>query len=264
MVQSEEESENEKASESNEEDNNFFEQNASEPETIYESFDSETPLNPLDEQSITPSIKDALENECNLNKKFRDTLNDSRSKTIDQMLESNIMHDLYDKTLNVITIYYKKIDKDSNDDTISKLFDWFFNIYDTFPKVDMNLENDYYVWQNLSKHDQLRTFSITALKLISIGTSESDVERLISMHRYIVHDRMSNMSDKVLLARLRMRVKAISDNCTKKKMIKQEKLNYSSFSDYSIFKQSLNKKIILINSMNLILRKIVYKKIYNI
>ena len=86
MVQSEEESENEKASDSNEEeDNDFFEQNTSEPETIYESFDSETPLNPLDEQSITPSIKDALENECNLNKKFRDTLKDSRSKTIDQM-----------------------------------------------------------------------------------------------------------------------------------------------------------------------------------
>lgn len=79
----------------------------------------------------------------------------------------------------------------------------------------MNQSTDFLVWQNIYKHDDLRTISLVALMLLSIGTSESDVERLISMHRYIIHDRMTNLSPEVLLARLRLRAKAISDNYSK-------------------------------------------------
>ena len=43
-----------------------------------------------------------------------------------------------------------------------------------------------------------------ALWLLSLGTGESDVERLISRHRKIVGLSASNMSSEVLLARLRV------------------------------------------------------------
>ena len=76
----------------------------------------------------------------------------------------------------------------------------------------MNAPSDFLSWQEFSKYGQLKIFSIVALILLSIGTNKSDVERLISYHRYLVHDRMNNLSTETLLARLRMRAKAITDN----------------------------------------------------
>lgn len=61
------------------------------------------------------------------------------------------------------------------------------------------------MWQDAHKFEKLRTLSEVALQLVSVGTSESDVERINSMHKYLVHERMTNITAENLLARLRMR-----------------------------------------------------------
>ena len=58
---------------------------------------------------------------------------------------------------------------------------------------------------HLALIDKYHKFAEVAMRLLSIGTSERSVERLISMHRYLVHDRMTNISPETLLARLRLR-----------------------------------------------------------
>lgn len=156
---------------------------------------------------------EAVEKECNLNVKFREKLNYWRSNNLENMLELDLTVDAYDKALDIIKYYNNLLNENSNDDEITNLFDeWLFNQQNIYPKDDMNQLNDYMVWQNFFKHDKLKKISFIAMRLLSIGTSESDVERLISIHRFLVHDRMSNLSSDVLLARLRMRANALSRN----------------------------------------------------
>ena len=56
-----------------------------------------------------------------------------------------------------------------------------------------------------------------ALRLITVGTTEADAERLISAHKFLVHDRMTKIGADTLLARLRMRAKAITEKVIKRR-----------------------------------------------
>ena len=56
-----------------------------------------------------------------------------------------------------------------------------------------------------------------AFRLISVATSEADVERLISWHRFLVHDRMSRLAPDTLLARLRMKAKALTERARERR-----------------------------------------------
>ena len=58
--------------------------------------------------------------------------------------------------------------------------------------------------------------ALIALRLISIGTSESDVERVNSMHKYIVRDRMTHIKGETILARLRLKCASLSNTNLKK------------------------------------------------
>ena len=72
-------------------------------------------------------------------------------------------------------------------------------------------DDDRVLWQNLGKFDEMRAIATVALRIISIGTSESDVERVISMHKYIARDGMTNISANVILARLRLKCVEMSN-----------------------------------------------------
>lgn len=184
-----------------EEEDSFEEQNCFELNNQIESTDSEQVLlTPPDDQTIDNLTKDAINLEIRMNTKFKTVLNDWREKSLGDIIEIDFTHNLYDKALEVIKDYYHKINKDCDDNLINEIFDdWLFKSNSHFPQEDLNRENDFLVWQNLFKHDDIRTISLIAIILISIGTSESDVERLISLHRYIVHDRMTNIGPDVLL-----------------------------------------------------------------
>ena len=92
---------------------------------------------------------------------------------------------------------------------------WLFN--DNEPaeaillKQKWNL-NTLEMWKHLSLITKYKQIAELAMRSLSIGTSESCVERLISMHRYLVHDRMTNVSPEVLLARLRLRAMRNDEN----------------------------------------------------
>ena len=47
--------------------------------------------------------------------------------------------------------------------------------------------------------------------MTALGSGESDVERLLSVHRQLVGRRMTNISPEVLLARLRIHASVLSD-----------------------------------------------------
>ena len=180
---------------------------------IIQSGDSEEILSLPNDQNIDKSTFDAINLECNLNAKFRNKLIEWRGKELTDMINTNIAFRTYDIALEVVNELCISFDEQCTVEQINTIFDeWLFNSNNTFPVRDMNLENDFIIWQNFYKHDRLRTLSLVALRLLSIGTSESNVERLISIHRYLIHDRMTNISPEVLLARLRMRAKAITDN----------------------------------------------------
>ena len=182
-------------------------------ENNIQSTDSENVLKPPEDNFFDKITLEAVEKECNLNVKFREKLNYWRSNNLENMLELDLTVDAYDKALDIIKYYNNLLNENSSDDEITNLFDeWLFNQQNIYPKDDMNQLNDYKVWQNFFKHDKLKKISFIAMRLLSIGTSESDVERLISIHRFLVHDRMSNLSSDVLLARLRMRANALSRN----------------------------------------------------
>ena len=64
---------------------------------------------------------------------------------------------------------------------------------------------DLCLWQHEYMNERSRPLSEIAMRLVSVGTSESDIERLVSVHRFICRDRLTNLGAEVVLARLRMR-----------------------------------------------------------
>ena len=71
----------------------------------------------------------------------------------------------------------------------------------------------------------MRAIATVALRIISIGTSESDVERVNSMHKYIARDRMTNISANVILARLRLKCVEMS-NINLRRMQRRPEIDY--------------------------------------
>lgn len=51
----------------------------------------------------------------------------------------------------------------------------------------------------------IRGLAFFAMKLVSVGTSEADVERVLSVHRAIVGDKAVHMKQDVVKARVRLR-----------------------------------------------------------
>ena len=85
---------------------------------------------------------------------------------------------------------------------------WLYHV--DIPRNEFHHESDLDMWFHFSKYDCLRSMSDVAARLLCVGTSESNVERLISIHRFLVHERMTNLGPDVLLARLRLRAKEIT------------------------------------------------------
>ena len=100
-----------------------------------------------------------------------------------------------------------------------KAFDlWLFSEMSEYQKLVLNEDDDFDMWREAHKFDELRSIPQVDERLVSVGTSESDVERLNSMHRFIVHDRMTNISAENILARLRMRSLAISEKAMQRRL----------------------------------------------
>ena len=98
---------------------------------------------------------------------------------------------------------------------VMELFDnWLY--HGRLPRLELDRDSEYDMWTNMMKYDDVRPLARAAVRLISAASSESSVERLISIHRYLVHDRMTNLGSEVLLARLRLHARAIAEERKRK------------------------------------------------
>ena len=139
--------------------------------------------------------------------------------SLDELLALDVYHRGYEKALSVITQYCMALDNSQTDASVMALFDrWLYNHVTSLPALELDRESEYEMWTNLLKYDDLRPLARTAVRLISVGASESNVERLISSHRYLVHDRMTNLSPEVLLCRLQLQARAIAEQRQRKEV----------------------------------------------
>lgn len=97
-----------------------------------------------------------------------------------------------------------------------ELFDTWLYRSDFCPSPDPTQESDYEMWRQMTKFDRMKPLACVAFRLMTISTSEADVERLISAHRYLTHDRMTSLQADTLLARLRMRARALTERVLKR------------------------------------------------
>ena len=135
--------------------------------------------------------------------------------TLMQILDFDIMEDAYSLAFDVIKKYFVSIHKDRRWEEAEELFDTWLYRSNFCPSPDLNRESDYEMWRQMTKFDSIKPLACVAFRLITISTSEADVERLISAHRYLTHDRMTNLQPDTLLARLRMRARALTERVLK-------------------------------------------------
>lgn len=169
----------------------------------------------LEEITQNPEVsdddKEMAESEISLQKQMK--LNISEQTNYD------IRADFYRKSLPIISKFLNILGG-VNETEAKKQFDqWLFLHNDDFEDV-LKVESDLEMWQEIHKrYHYLSALALAAIWLISVATSESDVERFNSMHKFLVHDRMTKISIKNLLARLGTR----SLEITKKSYAKIEK-----------------------------------------
>ena len=119
--------------------------------------------------------------------------------------------DACNRAIQALERYWKVTRKgDSDDVNVTKLFDLWIGLQvdgdsdeSSFRRLNIDsMSSDFRLWQEAYTYDNLRVFARLCLRLRSIGTGESDVERLVSAHRRIVGTSATNMSTDILLARL--------------------------------------------------------------
>lgn len=157
--------------------------------------------------SVGDAFAEAMSEQMTLHRQFKRRLQGNRQKELGDLLKLDVYYRAYEKSLNVITRYCTTLDRDQTDESVMAVLDkWLYS--DSLPRLELDRVGEYEMWANMSKYDDIRPLALPALRLISTATSESSVERLISIHRYLAHDRMTNLSSEVLLARLQLQTLA--------------------------------------------------------
>ena len=109
------------------------------------------------------------------------------------------MHDAYRKAVEVIERYYFTIHTDATRGEAQELFDcWLYGHFCS--DADLHRQNEYEMWRHFAKYDKMKRLCDVALRLITVGTSDADDERLISAHKFLGHDRMTKIGADTLLA----------------------------------------------------------------
>ena len=137
-----------------------------------------------------------------------------RDQSLEQKLSIDLTAYAYEKSIATVEKFMKVLcpsveGKDALDF-------WLYGRRTSHEDVVLTIPDDFAMWQEAHKFEKLRALSEVALRLVSVGTSESDVERINSMHKFLVHERMTNISPENLLARLRMRALSHSTRATER------------------------------------------------
>ena len=179
----------------------------SETETLFDrSTDAALAKDPKDMEHFS----DMTEQEQKLQKLFEKRLAENRTKSLDDLLHIDVCYQTYEKALDVLTRYCMLLESSETPASVRDRFDgWLYG--SGLPCLELERSSEYEMWIHFCKYDYLRPLSRAAVRLVCVGTSESSVERLISAHKYLVHDRMTNLSSQVLLARLQLQTREIAE-----------------------------------------------------
>ena len=200
----EEEAEHDHASDEDSDTETLFERSIS-TELAKEQIQSRDLALPTDAQHFG----DLTEQEQQCQKLFEKRLIENRHKSLEELLHMDVWYQTYEKALDVLTRYCMLLESSETDATVRDRFDgWLYG--PDLPYLELERRSEFDMWVHLSKYDYIRPLARAAVRLVCVGTSESSVERLISTHRYLVHDRMTNLSPQVLLARLQLQTREIA------------------------------------------------------
>lgn len=139
-------------------------------------------------------------------KKYKKDLNSLRTLDIEKLLDIDIFGDIVRIAENELSRMSKELGFDP--EIIRKQFHtWLFEQTDELPFKDslLNNTNANDLWRAAHSYNDWKNFSTVAVRYVSCGTSEAEVERLISTHKRIINGCMTNIGFDTLEARLRLK-----------------------------------------------------------
>jgi hypothetical protein len=130
---------------------------------------------------------------------------------IELMLNFPLYDDLMGTARSCIASFAKILGF-STEQAIESLHNWIVTPSDVlgFPLVGNRSPDT--IWRNAHIYDAWREFSEVALRVVTLGTSEADVERIISVHRDIASLKSTRYSHATIRSRLQLRVSKVGRN----------------------------------------------------
>ena len=161
----------------------------------------------INEVIIAEQEENAYNYELSERERYNHIVNQQLENSLNEIVAYDIREGAYEKSLDVIRKFLLILGLNETPmENAELIYDkWIFDDDEFAVRSFRGKITELEMWKNGYKYLQTRRISEVGMRLVSIGTSESDVERLISIHRFIVRGRMTNISDDLLLARLRLR-----------------------------------------------------------
>jgi hypothetical protein len=94
----------------------------------------------------------------------------------------------------------------SPDESIQCLHNWIEMAVETLRFPVLGDRSPDTIWRHAHQYDEWRDFSELAIRIITLGTSEADAERIISVHRDLASLKGTRYSHRTLQSRLQLRI----------------------------------------------------------
>jgi hypothetical protein len=124
---------------------------------------------------------------------------------IEHMLAYPLYDDLMTSAANCITSLAAILGF-SEDAAYATLHNWITTASEVLRFPLLGNQSPDTIWRNAHLYDGWRDFSEVAMRIVTLGTSEADVERLISVHRDIASLKSTRYSHSTIRNRLQLRV----------------------------------------------------------
>ena len=135
---------------------------------------------------------------------YREHYDNLKTKKFEDIINIDLFCDMRNITETVLTNLSKQLQID--DINIHDLLnDWAFGPTNSLPfNLDIYHDDPVHLWRSIRTYEVWEKIGNLGLRIVSIGTSESNCERFISKQRYIAGDHGTNYSIQTMEARLRV------------------------------------------------------------
>lgn len=135
---------------------------------------------------------------------YREYYNSLKKEKFEDIINIDLFSDMRDITERVLTNLSENLGiRDINIHDL--LYKWVFEETDKLPfKLDIFNDDPVRLWRSICTYEEWEKFANLILRIVSIGTSESNCERFISKQRYVTGDHGTHYGVKTMEARLRV------------------------------------------------------------